>query len=267
MTGADLEYAWFFRAEFPHGPTDRVPHPGRWGKAEDVTQEAFIQLLSHWKKVSRYERPDAWVRRVAIRLAVKMQKRERMRAVLERDTLGSPGLKPQQRGHPQRAAAAPTEATNVCVALLLRGSAGRRDRRHPWDLGGLGEGAPAPCEGAPGGAPGRGGGRGCPLSDVSGREPSATQASSTRMSTGSWTRSSTETRRRQVVRRVGLRRHLTDGCVSHRRRGPGTGSRHPGRGRWRHSGRRSVPQRGACSSVADRYVHQVDPRRGPRWCE
>jgi RNA polymerase sigma-70 factor (ECF subfamily) len=66
---------------------------GDRGKAEDVTQEAFIQLLSHWKKISRYERPDAWVRRVAIRLAVKAQRRERMREVLERDTSGVQGLK------------------------------------------------------------------------------------------------------------------------------------------------------------------------------
>ena len=86
MAEADLEYAWFFRVEFPMVLRTVFLILGDRGKAEDVTQEAFIQLLSHWKKISRYERPDAWVRRVAIRLAVKTQKRERMRAVLERDT-------------------------------------------------------------------------------------------------------------------------------------------------------------------------------------
>jgi RNA polymerase sigma-70 factor (ECF subfamily) len=35
--------------------------------------------------VSRYERPGAWVRRVAIRLAIRHQNRERIRAVLERN--------------------------------------------------------------------------------------------------------------------------------------------------------------------------------------
>ena len=88
MTGAELDYAWFFRAEFPMVLRTVFLILGDRGKAEDVTQEAFIQLLSHWKKISRYERPDAWVRRVAIRLAVKAQKRERVRAVLERDTSG-----------------------------------------------------------------------------------------------------------------------------------------------------------------------------------
>ncbi len=90
---AELEYAWFFRVEFPMVLRTVFLILGDRGKAEDVTQEAFIQLLSHWKKVSRYERPDAWVRRVAIRLAVKTQKRERMRAVLERDTSDDRGPK------------------------------------------------------------------------------------------------------------------------------------------------------------------------------
>jgi len=59
-------------------------------RAEDLTQEAFVQLLRHWKKVSRYERPGAWVRRVAIRLAMAAVKRERMRAVLERKVAPGP---------------------------------------------------------------------------------------------------------------------------------------------------------------------------------
>ena len=58
---------------------------GDRGRAEEVTQEAFIQLLTHWRKVSRYERPEAWVRRVAIRLAVRTVRRERLRTVLERE--------------------------------------------------------------------------------------------------------------------------------------------------------------------------------------
>ena len=55
-------------------------------RAEDITQDAFIQLYSHWGRVSRYDRPGAWVRRVAIRLALRHQNRERIRAVIERNT-------------------------------------------------------------------------------------------------------------------------------------------------------------------------------------
>jgi RNA polymerase sigma-70 factor (ECF subfamily) len=94
---AGPEYTWFFRAEYPMVLRTVYLIVGDRGKAEDVAQEAFIQLLSHWKKVSRYERPDAWVRRVAIRLAVRGLKRERLRTVLERETvrdqaLGSPDI-------------------------------------------------------------------------------------------------------------------------------------------------------------------------------
>lgn len=84
MNEAHLEYAWFFRAEFPGVLRTVFLILHDRGRSEDVTQEAFIQLLAHWKKVSRYERPDAWVRRVAIRQAVRTMKRERMRTVLER---------------------------------------------------------------------------------------------------------------------------------------------------------------------------------------
>jgi RNA polymerase sigma factor (sigma-70 family) len=45
-----------------------------------------VQLYVNWNKVSRYQRPDAWVRRVAIRMAIRHIKRERMRTMLERET-------------------------------------------------------------------------------------------------------------------------------------------------------------------------------------
>jgi RNA polymerase sigma factor (sigma-70 family) len=50
--------------------------------AEDVTQDAFVQLYVHWRKVSRYESPEGWVHRVAIRLATKTARRDRLREML-----------------------------------------------------------------------------------------------------------------------------------------------------------------------------------------
>jgi RNA polymerase sigma-70 factor (ECF subfamily) len=87
---AHLEYAWFFRAEFPGVLRTVFLILHDRSRSEDVTQEAFIQLLTQWKKVSRYDRPDAWVRRVAIRQAVRMMKRDRMRTALERVEAPSP---------------------------------------------------------------------------------------------------------------------------------------------------------------------------------
>lgn len=54
------------------------------GCAEEITQDAFLQMLRHWTRVRGYERPDAWVRRVAIRLAVKHVQREQKRGRRER---------------------------------------------------------------------------------------------------------------------------------------------------------------------------------------
>jgi DNA-directed RNA polymerase specialized sigma24 family protein len=78
VTDAPLDYEAFFRREF--APTLRTVELmlRDHGRAEELTQDAFVQLLRHWHKISRYERPDAWVRRVAIRLAVRSLRRDRL---------------------------------------------------------------------------------------------------------------------------------------------------------------------------------------------
>jgi RNA polymerase sigma-70 factor (ECF subfamily) len=52
--------------------------------AKELTQDAFVALLRAWRKVSRYERPGSWVRRVAIRLAVRAIQRREHRSRAER---------------------------------------------------------------------------------------------------------------------------------------------------------------------------------------
>ncbi len=81
---ADAEYDLLFAVGLPAGvrAVDRIVH--ELDRAEDIVQDAFVQLLKHWRKVSRYDRPGAWVRRVAIRLAMDSLQRERLRSVLER---------------------------------------------------------------------------------------------------------------------------------------------------------------------------------------
>ena len=51
--------------------------------AEEITQDAFVQLYRHWGKVADYDRPDLWVRRVAIRQAQRERHRIWQRPVLE----------------------------------------------------------------------------------------------------------------------------------------------------------------------------------------
>jgi RNA polymerase sigma factor (sigma-70 family) len=79
-----LEYEWLFRAAYPRVKRTVAMILRDGDLAEDVTQEAFLKLLQHWRTVGAYERPDAWVRRVAIRLAVRQAKRDAGRRALER---------------------------------------------------------------------------------------------------------------------------------------------------------------------------------------
>ncbi len=85
--GSAAESEGRFRAEFPAvmRTVYLISHDGH--RAQDITQDAFVQLLRHWDKVSRYERPGAWVRRVAIRLTMRAVRRDRLRSGLERDAL------------------------------------------------------------------------------------------------------------------------------------------------------------------------------------
>ena len=87
---ADLDdgYAWFFRTEFPSVVRTATMILRDRGRAEEIAQDAFMQLHVHWRRVSAYERPDAWVRRVAIRLAARTAKRERVRPSLEAAAAG-----------------------------------------------------------------------------------------------------------------------------------------------------------------------------------
>jgi RNA polymerase sigma-70 factor, ECF subfamily len=72
-------YTWFFRAEYPAVVRTVYLVVRDRATAEDAAQDGFVQLLRHWRKVSRYERPEAWVRRVAIRIAIRQAKRDRKR--------------------------------------------------------------------------------------------------------------------------------------------------------------------------------------------
>ena len=83
----DDEYAIFFENEYRSVVRTAFLIVRNLQRAEDVAQDAFVQLYQHWGKVSRYERPEAWVRRVAIRLAVREVKRiEKSSDCLDRES-------------------------------------------------------------------------------------------------------------------------------------------------------------------------------------
>lgn len=84
-TGADEEFVGLYQTEYPVLVRSLYFVVYDRELARDIAQEAFVQLFARWRRVSHYERPDAWVRRVAIRMAVRAVKRERGRRRLEHE--------------------------------------------------------------------------------------------------------------------------------------------------------------------------------------
>jgi RNA polymerase sigma-70 factor (ECF subfamily) len=61
------------------------------GEAEEAVQEAFARLWSRWSRISRYENPEAWVRRVALNIAMKRWRRARRGDQLAQDAYAGRG--------------------------------------------------------------------------------------------------------------------------------------------------------------------------------
>jgi RNA polymerase sigma factor (sigma-70 family) len=78
MRGADAgEFEQVFRSAYPSvlRTVYLVLHDR--GRAEEVTQDAFLRLYERWSKAIIYDHPVAWVRKVAVRDAIRRAERER----------------------------------------------------------------------------------------------------------------------------------------------------------------------------------------------
>jgi RNA polymerase sigma-70 factor (ECF subfamily) len=63
----------------------RALHAAGYPDASDAVQEAFVQAVVHWRKISRYDDPVAWIRRVAInRGHNRRRSRQRQEALAQR---------------------------------------------------------------------------------------------------------------------------------------------------------------------------------------
>lgn len=89
----------------------------------DALQEAYVQAARKWRRISRYDCPEAWVRRVAInRLLNRKRSRRREAAAVERLGAASPLSTRAHEGTGidfQRALASLTEQQRVVVALHI----------------------------------------------------------------------------------------------------------------------------------------------------
>jgi RNA polymerase sigma-70 factor (ECF subfamily) len=72
----EAAYETFFRTHFTN--VTRTVHliVHDRARAEDIAQDAFLQLFRDWPRIAAYERPEAWLRRVAIPLAVRGLRRD-----------------------------------------------------------------------------------------------------------------------------------------------------------------------------------------------
>ncbi|HEU4400046.1 MAG TPA: sigma-70 family RNA polymerase sigma factor [Actinomycetota bacterium] len=70
----------FYRDAYPRLVAQLYAVTADLGLAEDVVQEAFVRAASRWPQVSTYQAPEAWVRKVALRLRLDALRRVRRQA-------------------------------------------------------------------------------------------------------------------------------------------------------------------------------------------
>lgn len=74
----------FYGAHFHALTLQLYAYTGDLGDAQDITQEAFCRAFARWSRLSGYEDPVAWVRRVAWNLATTRWRRNRVASVFLR---------------------------------------------------------------------------------------------------------------------------------------------------------------------------------------
>jgi RNA polymerase sigma-70 factor, ECF subfamily len=73
----DEAYAGFYDASYGPVVAQVYALVGDLSEAQDVAQEAFLRLWTRWERVSTYDDPAAWVRRVATNLAISRWRKAR----------------------------------------------------------------------------------------------------------------------------------------------------------------------------------------------
>lgn len=74
-TASVRDFDSFYRQEFAAVATVAGTVVGNRSVGEDIAQEALARAHRQWQKVSAYDKPGAWLRRVAINLAISRRRR------------------------------------------------------------------------------------------------------------------------------------------------------------------------------------------------
>jgi RNA polymerase sigma-70 factor (ECF subfamily) len=72
----ELEFDEFFASTYPAIVRTAALVVGDREVARELAQDAFVTALLRWKRVRTYEHPQAWVRTVAFRMALRVKARE-----------------------------------------------------------------------------------------------------------------------------------------------------------------------------------------------
>ena len=77
MAAARDDFTEFYEASYGRVVALVGAMVGDRHQAEDIAQEAFARALARWPRIARYDIPEAWVRRVALRLTIDSSRRAR----------------------------------------------------------------------------------------------------------------------------------------------------------------------------------------------
>jgi RNA polymerase sigma-70 factor, ECF subfamily len=89
--------------------------------AQDLTQEAFLRTWSRWSRISKYDDPQAWTRRVLYNLIISAHRSNRVR---QRAIESPRSIPPPDESHLMLAAALRSLPENQMRALMLHDGAG-----------------------------------------------------------------------------------------------------------------------------------------------
>ena len=97
--GFDGDFSAFYQAQFASIATVAGATTGDRSVGEDIAQEAFQRAHDDWAAVGSMDRPGAWVRRVAINLALNRRRRRGVELL----ALGRLGVRESvpERRHPE----------------------------------------------------------------------------------------------------------------------------------------------------------------------
>lgn len=80
MPSSDDDFQDFYLASYGRTVAMVAAILGSRHEAEDVAQEAYARALARWSRLHGYDVPEAWVRKVALRIAIDAGRRHRRRA-------------------------------------------------------------------------------------------------------------------------------------------------------------------------------------------